>query len=803
MDLILEKLNGSTLIEYNGHAVPILCQQKPKNHPFSILDGSGPLDFSFTYLLLEISLVLIFSHFIEFLLKPLRQPKVISDVLAGIILGPSVLGHNEKFRNSVIPPNSRYVIQNMGIIGFMFWLFVTGVKMDLTVITKAGKKHYFIAIAGVLIPHVGVWIVALLLRDYMDEELAKLSSVGGVVSGVIITTFPVTYTILRDMHLLSSELGRVALLTVIISDLLGINVIVFFEAIKQGDYRGINALYYTFAVIIVCGLVFGFIPFVMRWINSQYCDGKPVEQLLITVIFLGVFIVGFITDFVGASIGNGPLWFGLAIPDGPFIGLAIVQRSEVFMTQILMPFSYASIGMATDVYAMSDCWSCLGPLFAMTVMAFFSKLVTVVMAARLMDIPYRDSFVLGFMLSLRGQMEFLIYLHWIDLKMVKVPAFSMMVILTSLFTGIITPIIGVLYDPTKPYMTNKKRTVQHTMQESELRILACIYDQQSVSTLFTLLDVANPTSTNPFTVFGLYLVELMGRAAPVFIDHSKQDDYWDSNNEAIDNAVNMYQQHRSDRITFSLFTSITPQRTMYQDICELALVHKVSFIILPFHKKCLDGADEDTSAIIRPGVQSVNANAMSHAPCSVAILACKDASRWATIPGRIGSGRISRQFAVLFLGGPDAREALSLADRMVGHQDVTLIVIRFLASDYRGDDESERKLDDGVVTWFWVKNEKNEKVVYKEVVVTTGLETLSAIQSLNDTTTIDLWIVGRIHGINPVLLEGLSKWSENPELGLIGDYLVSMDFSTTSSVLVVQQQVLRDQRATPWICIDC
>ncbi|KAL9238913.1 hypothetical protein vseg_013281 [Gypsophila vaccaria] len=801
MDLILEKLNGSTLIEYNGKVVPILCQKKPNNHPFSILEGTGPLDFSFTNLLLEISLILIFSHVIEFVLKPLRQPKVISDVLAGIILGPSVLGHNEKFRTNVIPPNSRYVIQNMGIIGFMFWLFVTGVKMDLTVISKAGKKHYYIAFAGVIIPHIGVWIVALLLRDTMDEELGKFSSIGGVISGVIITTFPVTYTILRDMHLLSSELGRVALLTVIISDLLGITVIVSFEALKQGDFKGINALYYLIAVIIVCGVIFGCIPYLMRWINSQYSDGKPVEQLLITVILLGVFIMGFITDFVGASIGNGPLWFGLAVPDGPFVGLAIVQRSEVFMTQILMPFSYASIGMVTDVHAMSECWTCLGPLFAMTVMAFVSKLVTTVMAARLMDMPYRDSFVLGLMLSLRGQLEFLLYLHWIDLKMVKVPSFSMMVILTSLMTAIITPIIGMLYDPTKPYMTNKKRTVQHTMQDSELRILACIYDQQSASTLFTLFDVANPTSSNPFTVFALYLVELMGRAAPVFIDHSKQDEYWDSNNEAIHNAIQMYQDSRGDQVDMNFFTSITPQRTMYQDICELALVHKVSFIILPFHKKCLDGAEEETSTIVRPGVQSVNANTLSHAPCSVAILACKDASRWAILPGR--SGRFGRQFAVLFLGGPDAREALSLADRMVGHQDVSLIVIRFLASDYRGDDESERKLDDGVVTWFWVKNEKNEKVVYKEVVVTTGLETLAAIQSLNETAAIDMWIVGRKHGINPVLLEGLSKWTDNPELGLIGDFLVSMDFSTTSSVLVVQQQVLRDQRATPWICIDC
>ncbi|XP_074298329.1 cation/H(+) antiporter 24-like [Silene latifolia] len=781
-----------------------MCERKGDTHPFSIINGDAPLEFSFTAFLLEMSLILILIHIMRFLLKPLRQPAVISDVLAGIILGPSVLGRNKKFASNVIPQSSRYVTQNVGIIGFMFWVFITGVKMDLGVILKAGKKHYFIAIVSIAIPHLCAWIVALLLREYMDEEMRKYSSIGGVISAVIVTTFPVISSILRDMQLLSSELGRFALLTVIMSDILGINLTVTFESMKQGEIRSSNSMYYQLTLTLVFGVVIGIVPFVMRWINKQSSEGQPVDQFFITIILIGVFVIGFVTDFIGAAIGNGPLWLGLAIPDGPFVGLTIVQKTETFMNQVLMPFSYATIGLKTDVFSISECWSCLGPLFAVTIMASIAKFITVVMAARFMNIPYRDSFVLGLMLSLRGEIEFFLYLHWVDLKMIQTPSFSMMVVLTIIMTSIVTPLIGILYDPTKPYMTNKKRTVQHTMHESELPILACIHDQESLANLFNLLEVTNPTPNNPFKVFALYLVELLGRAAPVFIDHSEQDEYWDSNNEAIHNAIIMYEEGWEDEISMNFFTSITPQKTMYQDICELALVNKVSFIILPFHKKGLKmGTADDTLEIIRPGVQSINANTLSHAPCSVAILACKDAAKWATLPGRAGSRRMGRQFAMLFLGGPDAREALSLADRMVGHHDVSLIVIRFLASEYKGgEEELEKKLDDGAVTWFWVKHERNNKVVYKEMRVATGLETVSAIQSVNERTTIDMWIVGRTHGINPILLEGLSNWTENPELGPIGDYLVSLDFSTTASVLVVQQQVLRDQRATPWICID-
>ncbi|KAL6967760.1 Cation/H(+) antiporter 24 [Sarracenia purpurea var. burkii] len=128
---------------------------------------------------------------------------------------------------------------------------------------------------------------------------------------------------------------------------------------------------------------------------------------------------------------------------------------------------------------------------------------------------------------------------------------------------------------------------------------------------------------------------------------------------------------------------------------------------------------------------------------------------------------------------------------MAGNSEVSLTVIRFLPYNGEGEDEMEKKLDDGLVTWFWVKNEGNERVIYKEVVVKNGDETVAAIQTMNHSENYDLWIVGRKQGINPVLIQGMSSWSQNHELGIIGDMVTSMDFGSNASVLVVQQQVLR------------
>ncbi|XP_076909656.1 cation/H(+) antiporter 24-like [Bidens hawaiensis] len=198
------------------------------------------------------------------------------------------------------------------------------------------------------------------------------------------------------------------------------------------------------------------------------------------------------------------------------------------------------------------------------------------------------------------------------------------------------------------------------------------------------------------------------------------------------------------------------------------------------------------SDMVQNNVKSLNYTVLDHLPCSVAVLVDKGEFRPPANNVRMSVAGMRHHLGMLFLGGADAREALACADRMAGNPNVSLTVIRFLALNGEGENEMEKKLDDGLVTAFWVKYEGNEKVAYREVVVRNGEETVAAIRAMNS-ESYDLWIVGRKLGINPILIEGLSSWSESLELGVIGDYVASVDLGSTASVLVVQQQVLRDK----------
>lgn len=298
----------------------------------------------------------------------------------------------------------------------MYFLFISGVKTDLTQLKKVGKRQWYIAIFGVSIPMLCSLFIGIGFQKSMEKELAKASSMLGVTSEFAITAFPVIYPIIRELNLLSSEIGRMALSTALISDVIGIQFVVVFEAAKQGEHKSVAALWSLFYSFMIGASIFGGIRKIMIWIIKVTPEGKSVEQIYVVFILLGVMLTGFLCDLGGISVANGPLWLGLAIPDGPPLGATLVEKTETIVMNILMPFSFAYVGMLTDVSSIYTYWPHLQPIFFMALTAYVVKIVTVLFTSYFFNMPFRDCLALSLLLSLRGEVELLIFIHWIDLK---------------------------------------------------------------------------------------------------------------------------------------------------------------------------------------------------------------------------------------------------------------------------------------------------------------------------------------------------------------------------------------------------
>ncbi|EOA15706.1 hypothetical protein CARUB_v10006524mg [Capsella rubella] len=796
--------------------LPVVCRKLHTKQPFGMFKGENGMNYGFSTFLIEAIIIISCIKLVSFLLRPFRQPRIVSEIIGGMMIGPSLLGGSRNFNYYLFPPIANYICANIGLMGFFYFLFLTAAKTDITAIRRAPRKHKYIAAMGIVVPIICVSAMGIAMKDQMDESLQKPSSIGGIVFALAFTSFPVIYTVLRDMNLLNSEVGKFAMSVALLGDMAGVYVIVIFEAMTHLDVGGAySVVWFLISVVIFASFMLLVVRRAFDWIVSHTPEGKLVNQNYIVMILMGVLASCFLTDMFGLSIAVGPIWLGLLVPHGPPLGSTLAVRSETFIYEFLMPFSFALVGQGTNVHFINEeLWdSHLSPLFYMTIVAFISKFLSTASTALFFKVPARESITLGLMMNLRGQMDILVYLHWIDKRIVGFPGFTVMVLQAVVVTAVMTPLISFLYDPNRPYRSSKHRTIQHTPQNTEMRLVLAVSNNESLSGLITFLDFAYPTRFSPLSIFAVQLVELTGRATPLFIDHEEgkeEDDEYEEGEEEpertqsgrvdqVQSAFRLYQEKREECVTLRAYTAHSPKRLMYQDICELALAKKTAFILLPYQKERLE--DAAPTELRDSGMLTVNADVLAHTPCSVCIYYDKGRLNNAVVrlsmdlQHSTNSSRVRQEtyrFVVLFLGGADNREALHLADRMTTNPDVNLTVIRFLSYNHEGEDEREKKLDDGVVTWFWVKNESNDKVSYKEVVVKNGAETLAAIQAMN-VNDYDLWITGRREGINPKILEGLSTWSEDHQLGVIGDTVAGSVFASEGSVLVVQQQV-RNQK---------
>lgn len=380
-------------------------------------------------------------------------------------------------------------------------------------------------------------------------------------------------------------------------------------------------------------------------------------------------------------------------------------------------------------------------------------------------------------------------------------SFAIMVIVAVVMTGIITPIVTSIYKPARRFLPYKRRTIQKSKPDSEFRVLVCVHTPRNVPTIINLLEASHPTKRSPICVYVLHLVELTGRASAMLIVHNTRKsgrpalNRTQAQSDHIINAFENYEQH-TGCVTVQPLTAISPYSSMHEDICNLAEDKRVALIIIPFHKhQTVDGGMEATN----PAFRMVNQNLLANAPCSVGILV----DRGLNGSTRLAANQVTHNIAVLFFGGPDDREALAYAWRMSEHPGNNLTVMRFIAAeevepaarqspDQNGlrvetENDNQRQLDEEYINEFRMKIANDESVVYTEKLANNGEETLAAIRSMDQAH--DLFIVGRGQGVTSPLTDGLTDWSECPELGAIGDLLASSDFASTVSVLVVQQYV--------------
>ncbi|XP_027337486.1 cation/H(+) antiporter 15-like [Abrus precatorius] len=758
-----------------------ICETVERINSNGLWFGDDPLAYSVPLFLLQLLLMFIFTHFISLVLKPFGQPSFVSQILGGVTLGPSILGRNSAFTDKVFPSKGRNVLDTIAFFGFMLFIFLIGVKIDPTIIFRSGKRIFAIGVLGFFVPYILSGTVGLILSHFasLDNDVSKVLPT--VVEIQCITAFPVISCFLAEFHILNSEIGRLVTSSSLVCDVCFSLVVAIKFAAKLSFTKSIGV---TIGSLFSIALLIVFIVFVVHpaalWAIHQSPEGKPVQEIYICGVFLTLIFCGFVGEVVGMNAVFVSFMVGLAIPDGPPLGAALVDKLDCFVSVVFMPTLFTIVGLRTDVFAIQKMKN-FGAIQLIIWISFCGKIVGALLPLLFWKMPFRDAFSLGLIMNCKGTVELALLINLKLKNVINDECFSILVLTLVLITGIVSPVVKALYDPSRRFLAYRRRTIMHHRDDQELRILACIHKQDNVLAILNLLAASNPTEASPFDLVVLHLIKLVGRASSLLVAHMpcEKPREHPSQTEKIFNSFKKFEDAYRSKVAFHFYKGISPYATMHNDVCYLALEKRTTFIIIPFHKQWIIGGSTESSFAYK----QLNKNVLEKAPCSVGVLIDRGSQKM------FWCGYMKESIyhvAMLFFGGADDREGLSCARRMLDQSNVHITLFHFSSSttDIVGGTERSKMLDTQILSEFRLKAFRNERVSYKDELVTNGRDVLSVIECME--SCYDLVIVGRSHAQSQLMSE-LTKWKHG-ELGIVGEILASLNIKAKSSILVVQQQ---------------
>ncbi|KAH7548297.1 hypothetical protein JRO89_XS14G0097500 [Xanthoceras sorbifolium] len=747
--------------------------------------GDDPTHHVFPNIMLQIILMFFLSRIVYIVLRPLKQPKFICNALAGIILGPSVLSGDKAFLNRIFQPREMVVTNSMSMVGTTYFIFLAAVKMDKSRIIWTARKSIYVGLTCVVIPLI---IVFLLFRTFcksvsgIDESFQFSFSFSSSLS-----YFPVISHTMSELNLLTTELGRTAMSCTILHEIIGWIIMLVNLIFREPDPHLLvesmagMLLFILFVIVVLRPMV--------QWIIRRTPEGKPVDGSYINVFLVAPLVIGVVSDILGGTVFPGAFLMGLIIPAGPPLGSAVVEKCELAMSELILPFLYIRIGQMVNVNLMAVDWKALAVVQFIMFAGFFGKIAGCLLAILCSHEGgggdgVRNAFLLGLILNTKGIIELNLLLRWYQRQLLNEHAFVELVVYNIIATAIATPLLKNYHKPlarleVSSAMQNGTRTLQAALLSAgEFRIMCCIHCEENVHGIISLLKACNSTGITPMCVYPIHIIDLVGRAVPLLQLYDSQIKRCkvSPTDRIISALTKSLNQGSSSQVAIQPFRLIAPYNTLHESICSLAHDNFVPLVLVPFPESQDIGAR-------KTDLRSFNIQMQANAPCTVGILVDRR-------PLQIFSSTyFTYNIGVIFLSGPDDREALALVLRMSSHPGVSITVLRIDLIKDKTEDESETYLDDWLIKEFKAKNIGKPRVVCRELVAENTKQVMDSIHSFEN--NYDLVIVGKDRGPNSLWEQEMSLWVEKKELGSIGDLVASSDFCGGMVSVLVMHCVVR------------
>lgn len=383
------------------------------------------------------------------------QPPVIGEVIAGILLGPSLLGAiSPEAMHLLIPspesdpqgqvPAALRAVSQLGVILYMF---VVGLELNATRLARRAHAAVAVSHASIVVPFVLGAALALALYPAFSHAGVPFTSFAlfcGV--SMAVTAFPVLARILTDRHLDKTELGGVALGCAAADDVTAWCLLAFVVGVAQADVSGAIRVIGG-AIAFIAFMLVAVRPVLRRMIRTIESRHEPMSPVTVAGIILAMLLAALATEAIGIHAVFGPFLLGAIIPHDSRLAREFASKLKDLVTVLLLPAFFAFTGMRTQINLMSgwESWLWCG---AVILVATVGKFGGTLVAARLTGLSWRDATSLGALMNTRGLMELIVLNIGLDLGVISPTLFTMMVLMALVTTAMTAPVLHLLLPAT-------------------------------------------------------------------------------------------------------------------------------------------------------------------------------------------------------------------------------------------------------------------------------------------------------------------------------------------------------------------
>ncbi|KAI0022914.1 K+ homeostasis protein Kha1 [Xylariomycetidae sp. FL0641] len=597
-----------------------------------------------TLFIIQAGIIIIFCRLLHYPLSLLGQPRVIAEVIGGILLGPSVFMRIPGFQDDIFPSASLPVLNNVANLGLVLFLFLIGLEVDIRMFTSNWRVALSVGLSSLALPFaLGVAIAWGLFNEFHNDGTTKDIDFGVyalfIGTALAITAFPVLCRILTELNLLGTPVGVTVLAAGVGNDVVGWILLALCVALVNNG-SGITALY---VLLVAAGwvlfLVFAVKP-VFHWaLRRTGSIQRGPTQGMIALTLLLVLTSSWFTSIIGVHAIFGAFLVGLICPHDGGFAIQVTEKIEDLVTVLFLPLYFALSGLSTNLGLLNDgiTWAYVIGVIAV---AFTGKIIGGTLAAKAMKLVWRESATIGVLMSCKGLVELIVLNIGLQAKILSQKTFTIFVVMALVTTIATTPLTKLLYPPWyrqkleqwkrgeidwdgKPLGTESlsQSEAADKLKDAGIRKLMVYLRLDSLPSLFTFISLLGEEHTRsgsrlcdegeakadnqetepptirkrPLEVHALRIIELTERTSSV-MKVTEGDDC--SRRDPVVNAVRTFSQLHDVAVSGSVV--VAPEEAYARTVVTQASNQDSDFVLIPWSQVGSNTEDQSIPFMVSP-----------------------------------------------------------------------------------------------------------------------------------------------------------------------------------------------------------